>query len=37
MEDYATMSFFGRNVAVIIDCFEVFMDRPSSLLARAST
>lgn len=30
-------SSFGNNVAVIVDCFEVFIDRPSSLLARAST
>ena len=25
---------FGRNVAVIIDCFEIFIDRPSSALAK---
>lgn len=34
------MSFratFGVNVAVILDCFEVFIDRPSSLLPRGST
>lgn len=30
-------SSFGKKVAVILDCFEVFMDRPSSLLPRAST
>lgn len=28
---------FGERVAVIIDCFEVFIHRPSSLLARAIT
>ena len=28
---------FGNKVAVIIDCFEVFIERPSSLLARAAT
>lgn len=28
---------FGTKVAVIIDCFEVFIDRPSSLLPRAQT
>jgi hypothetical protein len=28
---------FGRNVAVIIDCFEVFIERPSNLRARAET
>ena len=28
---------FGNHVAVIIDCFEVFIERPSSLLARAQT
>jgi len=28
---------FGKRVAVIIDCFEVFIDRPSSLIARAMT
>ena len=25
---------FGKKVAVIVDCFEVFVERPSSLLAR---
>ena len=37
MEDCATVfhSSFGKDVGVIIDCFEVFIDRPSSLLARA--
>ena len=28
---------FGDKVAVIIDCFEVFIERPSNLLARACT
>ena len=28
---------FGRTVAVIIDCFEIFIERPSNLLARAAT
>ena len=28
---------FGKRVAVIIDCFEIFLDRPSNLQARAST
>ena len=28
---------FGKKVAVIIDCFEIFLDRPSNLQARAST
>ena len=28
---------FSNKVAVIIDCFEVFIERPSSLLARAAT
>ena len=28
---------FGDKVAVIIDCFEIFIDRPSSLIARAMT
>ncbi|CAH3159156.1 unnamed protein product [Porites lobata] len=28
---------FGRKVTVIIDCFEVFIERPSNLLARAQT
>jgi len=28
---------FGRKVAIIIDCFEIFLDRPSNLEARAST
>ncbi|XP_072027872.1 uncharacterized protein [Amphiura filiformis] len=28
---------FGVRVACIIDCFEIFIDRPSNLLARAQT
>ena len=28
---------FGTRVAVIIDCFEIFIERPSNLQARAST
>ena len=28
---------FGSSVAVIIDCFEIFTERPSNLLARAAT
>ena len=28
---------FGKKVTVVIDCFEVFIDRPSNLLARAQT
>lgn len=28
---------FGTKVAVIIDCFEIFIERPSNLQARAST
>ena len=28
---------FGKKVVVIIDCFEIFVDRPSNLSARAST
>lgn len=28
---------FGKKVVVIIDCFEVFIDRPSNLMARAQT
>lgn len=34
------MSFrihFGFSVAVIIDCFEIFIERPSNLKARAQT
>lgn len=28
---------FGNKVSVIIDCFEVFIERPSTLLASAET
>ena len=28
---------FGRKVTVIIDCFEVFIDKPTNLMARAQT
>ena len=28
---------FGTKVAVVIDCFEVFIERPSNLMARAQT
>ena len=28
---------FGKKVTVIIDCFEVFIDRPTNLMARAQT
>lgn len=28
---------FGKKASVIIDCFEVFIEQPSSLLARAMT
>ena len=28
---------FGKKVNVIIDCFEVFIDRPTNLMARAQT
>ncbi|WAR19585.1 hypothetical protein MAR_001423 [Mya arenaria] len=28
---------FGKKCAVIIDCFEVFIDKPSNMLARAET
>lgn len=41
-EQVATMpmefrKYFGLNVAVIIDCFEIFIERPSNLKARAQT
>ena len=29
--------YFGGKVAVVIDCFEIFIQRPSNLLARAPT
>lgn len=28
---------FGKKVAIIIDCFEIFLERPSNLQARAYT
>ena len=28
---------FGKETTTIIDCFEVFIERPSNLLARAQT
>jgi len=28
---------FGKTVTVVIDCFEVFIERPTNLLARAQT
>ena len=28
---------FGKTVTVVIDCFEVFIDRPTNLLARTQT
>ena len=28
---------FGKKVAVILDCFEIFVERPSNLFARACT
>ena len=28
---------FGKKVTVVIDCFELFIERPSNLLARAQT
>ena len=28
---------FGKTTTIIIDCFEIFIDRPSNLLARAQT
>ena len=28
---------FGKEVTVIIDCFEVFIERPTNLLTRAQT
>ena len=28
---------FGKKVAVIIDCFEIFIERPSNLQARTAT
>ena len=28
---------FGKNVPVILDCFEIFVERPSNLFGRACT
>ena len=28
---------FGKKVAIIIDCFEIFLEQPSNLRARAAT
>ena len=28
---------FGKKVTVVIDCFEVFIERPTNLLPRAQT
>ena len=28
---------FGKRITVIIDCFEIFIEKPSNLLARAQT
>ena len=28
---------FGKKVAVIIDCFEIFINQPANLMARAQT
>ena len=28
---------FGTTVAIILDCFEIFIDRPSNLMARVQT
>ena len=28
---------FGKATTIIIDCFEIYIDRPSNLLARAQT
>ena len=30
-------SSFGKKVAIVIDCFEIFLERPSNLKARSST
>ncbi|XP_014679850.1 PREDICTED: uncharacterized protein LOC106819777 [Priapulus caudatus] len=29
--------YFGVKVSIVIDCFEIFIERPSNLLARAQT
>ena len=31
------MHSFGKKVTVVIDCFEVFIEKPTNLLARAQT
>ncbi|XP_063971493.1 uncharacterized protein LOC135158125 [Lytechinus pictus] len=31
------ITHFGKTVTVIVDCFEIFLERPSNLGARAST
>ena len=31
------MYSFGRKVTVVIDCFEIFIEKPTNLLARAQT
>ena len=28
---------FGKRITVIIDCFEIFIEKPSNLLAQAQT
>ena len=28
---------FGKKTTIIIDCFDIFIERPSNLLARAQT
>ena len=28
---------FGKKVAIIVDCFEIFLDQPFNLQAQAST
>lgn len=40
LRETTPMSFrvhFGTKVAVIVDCFEIFLERPSNLVARTST
>lgn len=36
MPEYFQKSF-GKRVAIIIDCFKIFLEHPSNLQARAST
>ena len=31
------MYYFGRKITVLIDCFEIFIKKPTNLLARALT